>query len=82
MYYKLLEMFLWHGIELQKVTREKDKLIDENEQLQQRADMITANYEKEKQVSILAHHNTTLSHVVGEPDNEGSQHTPYCVLKI
>ena len=64
------------------MTREKDKLIDENEQLQQRADMITANYEKEKQVSILEHHNTTLSHVVGEPDNEGSQYTPYCVLKI
>ena len=37
-------------VELQKVTREKDKLIDENEQLQQRTEMLIVNYEKEKQV--------------------------------
>lgn len=40
-------------VELQKVTREKDKLIDENEQLQQRTDMLIINYEKEKQVSTF-----------------------------
>jgi len=37
-------------LELQKMTREKDKLIDENEQLQQRTEILTSNYEKEKQV--------------------------------
>ena len=46
-------------VELQKVTREKDKLIDENEQLQQRADMLIVNYEKEKQVSVVMYNITT-----------------------
>ena len=41
-------------VELQKATREKDKLIDENEQLQQRAEMLTVNYEKEKQVCTFS----------------------------
>ena len=36
------------------MTREKDKLIDENEQLQQRAEMLNVNYEKEKQVSTFS----------------------------
>lgn len=54
------------------MTREKDKLIDENEQLQQRAEMITVNYEKEKQVSTVYHHTIMLLHIIGELDNEGS----------
>lgn len=40
-------------VELQKVMREKEKLIDENEQLQQTTEMLTINYEKEKQVRII-----------------------------
>lgn len=61
-------------VELQKVTREKDKLIDENEQLQQRTDMLTVNYEKEKLVSTFIAH-TTLQlccDITGELNNEGS----------
>ena len=39
-------------LELHKVTREKDKVIDENEQLQQTTEMLNVNYEKEKQVRV------------------------------
>ena len=40
-------------LELQRVKKEKDKLADENEHLQQRSEVLTVNYEKEKQVIDL-----------------------------
>lgn len=53
------------------MTREKDKLIDENEQLQQTNDMLVVNYEKEKQVLTFSQI-TTLFYITGKLDNEGN----------
>ncbi|XP_065914564.1 heat shock factor 2-binding protein-like isoform X1 [Dysidea avara] len=58
--------------ELQRVKKEKDKLADENEHLQQRSEVLTVNYEKEKQ------ENFAMKCQVNEMAQQLSQQADYC----